>query len=506
MRKILVLLIATIFIAGCSNRQQSDGHTHGPGGIHPDQETEAGATIPSLSYTLFNKDLELFVEFPALIVGQISTFAAHFTRLNTYKPVAEGQLTVSIVKDEKGIRHSVDAPSSPGIFRPALKPKESGKYTMVFELDSKGEKIRFNIRNMEVFPNIETAIISIPGESPSEEITFLKEQAWKTDFSITEIVPQPFYSIIHTSGKVKSPPQAEISLNAQTDGKVTLFKVAGESVKKGDLLALITGMGLEDDMNIKFNEIQIAFEKSRADYLRTKSLTENQLISERDFLEIRSSYLQDSLRYYQYAGSVSEKGLKLTAPMNGFISGIMVGNGESVQSGQAIFTITQKDQLLIETYVNQSDLLLVEGIFDAHFKLPDNEVTKTLGDFQGSIRSKNAWVGSNSARIPVTFAVENSGDLIPGMFLEAFLLNGKKEIAIVVPLSAIIEEQGQYYVFIQSGGESFHKQEVEISGNDGVSAEIKCGIQPGDRIVTRGALQIKLAAMAGDLPLHGHTH
>lgn len=506
MKKILVLLIATIFIAGCSNRQQSDGHTHGPVGIHPDQETEAGATIPSLSYTLFNEDLELFVEFPTLIVGQISTFAAHFTMLDTYKPVSEGQLTVSLIKEGKGIRHSVDAPSSPGIFRPSLQPKESGTYAMVFELDLKGKKNQFEILNIEVFPDIKTALTSIPGESLSEEITFLKEQAWKTDFSTTEIVPQPFYSIIHTSAKVKSPPQSEISLNAQADGMVTLFKVAGESVKKGEILATITGMGLEDDLNIKFNEIRIAFEKSRADYLRTKTLSENQVISERDFLEIHSRYLQDSLRYYQYAGSISEKGLKLTAPMNGFISGIMVGNGESVHSGQAILTITQKDQLLIETYVNQSDLLLVEGIFDAHFKLPDNEVTKTLGDFQGSIRSKNAWVGSNSARIPVTFAVENSGDLIPGMFLEAFLLTGKKEIAIVVPLSAIIEEQGQYFVFVQSGGESFHKQEVEISGNDGVSAEIKSGIHPGDRIVTRGALQIKLAAMAGDLPLHGHTH
>ena len=143
MKQVFFLLIATIYLTGCGNNQQSTGHSHGPGGTHPEHEADAGATIQTLSYTLFNEGLELFVEFPAPAVDQISTFATHFTWLNTYKPVSEGKLTVSIIKEGKGIRHSVDGPSSPGIFRPALQPKEAGIYTLVFELEFKGEKSRF---------------------------------------------------------------------------------------------------------------------------------------------------------------------------------------------------------------------------------------------------------------------------------------------------------------------------------------------------------------------------
>ncbi len=506
MKRTIILLTVMVFLAGCGNRQQSDGHTHDPGGTHADQESEAETTIPTLSYTLFSEDLELFVEFPVLIVEQISSFAAHFTMLDTYRPVTEGQLTVSLIKEGKGIRHSVDAPSSPGIFRPSLQPKETGIYTMVFELDFKGGKSRFEIRNMEVFPDIETVLTAISGESASEEITFLKEQAWKTDFSTTEIVPQPFYSIIHTSGKVKSPPQAEVVLNSPADGKITIFSVPGESVKSSTILALVTGMGLEGDLNIKFNEIRIAFEKSRADYLRTRSLSENQVISEKDFLEIRTRYLQDSLRYYHYADRISDRGLKLTAPMSGFVSRVMVENGEAVRTGDPVMTITRKEQLLVEAYVNQSDHNRIEGIFDAHFRLPAGERTLTLLDLEGTIRSRNAFVNKTTTRIPVIFSVSNNGTLIPGMFLEVFLLACRKDQALVVPLSAIVEEQGQYFVFVQAGGESFIKQQVVISGNDGIRAEIESGIRAGDRIVTRGAMQIRLAAMAGDLPLHGHTH
>jgi len=78
--------------------------------------------------------------------------------------------------------------------------------------------------------------------------------------------------------------------------------------------------------------------------------------------------------------------------------------------------------------------------------------------------------------------------------------------ALVIPLSSIVEEQGQYYAFVQKGGESFVKRQIEIANSDGILTEVISGLKVGERIVTQGAYQIKLAAMAGDLPLHGHTH
>ncbi|MCA1745480.1 MAG: hypothetical protein LC643_07235 [Bacteroidales bacterium] len=47
---------------------------------------------------------------------------------------------------------------------------------------------------------------------------------------------------------------------------------------------------------------------------------------------------------------------------------------------------------------------------------------------------------------------------------------------------------------------------MELANNDGIKAEITSGLSVGERIVTQGAYQIKLAAMSGDLPIHGHTH
>lgn len=129
-----------------------------------------------------------------------------------------------------------------------------------------------------------------------------------------------------------------------------------------------------------------------------------------------------------------------------------------------------------------------------------------MSDLDGIIKSKSAVLDGNTTRFPVLFSVKNNGILSRGMFLEAFLLTGKKENAVAVPLTALTEEQGIYYVYVQTGGESFVKRQVEPGANDGFKAEIIKGLSAGERIVTKGAFQVKLAAMAGELPLHGHTH
>ena len=432
-----IFFVASILYA-CNNNQNSQGHSHDV--IGTEDTHDHGEELSTHNYTIFSDGYELFVEFPPLVVGNISAFVAHFTRLADYKPLTAGQLTVSIAKDGKGIRHAVEGPTSPGIFRPALQPKESGIYNLSFLLKTEKGESKFDLGQIEVYPDAES--VSVATDGGEDGITFLKEQAWKTDFATREIVESSFYSVISTSAKVKSQPQAEIVLNAQSSGKVILNSIIGESVNRGQLLAIVTGSGIENNISVKLDAYQIAFEKSRSDYNRTKPLVDKQAISQKDFLEIQSRYKQDSIRYYQVANNISGNGLKISAPFGGIVTGVHVHNGDYVESGEEIITITQKDRMLIEAYVNQNDYQLVDDIFDAHFKLPTgNEVVK-LADINGRVKSKNTFVSENSTRIPVSFAISGSEVIMPGMLLEAFLLTGKHESTLVVPLSGVIEEQG----------------------------------------------------------------
>ncbi len=491
----VTFVLATLLLS-CNNNNENHSHDTINGHAH---ETEA------LSYTLFSNGYELFVEFPALTVGHTSTFTAHFTQLTTYKPVLEGKLTVSIIKDNKGIKHSVDSPDSPGIFKPALQPKQAGTYKLLFELVSSTGNVTFKIPQVQVYSNAEEAS-NILEENNEDEISFLKEQAWKTEFSTQEVKFQPFYSVIHTSAKVKEQPQSAVLVNSEAEGQINLFVTNGKSIKKGELLAIVTSSGFENNITTKLKESKIAFEKSKTDFVRTKPLAKDQIISQKDFLQIEYQYKQDSLRYYQLANQITQKGLQIMSPIDGFISGINISNGQFVNNGTAVLEISNSNKLIIEAYVNQSDFQLVNGIFDANFAFADGDKKITLQEINGKKIKKNTFIGEKETRIPVSFSAVNNGKLMLGMFLEAFLKTGKKEKSIVLPLSALIEEQGKFYVFVQTGGESYEKRQVEISKNDGILTEIESGLSVGERVVTKGDYQIKLAALAGDLPIHGHTH
>ena len=85
-------------------------------------------------------------------------------------------------------------------------------------------------------------------------------------------------------------------------------------------------------------------------------------------------------------------------------------------------------------------------------------------------------------------------------------LSGKsREKTIVLPLSALTEAQGIYYVYVQLDEEGYQRREVTVGDNNGREVTIAAGLQPGERVVTRGAAQVKMAAASGTIP-HGHSH
>ena len=115
-------------------------------------------------------------------------------------------------------------------------------------------------------------------------------------------------------------------------------------------------------------------------------------------------------------------------------------------------------------------------------------------------------LGENSSLLPVYFSLTNNGSLIPGQAVEVYLKSRPIENALILPLSALIEEQGKFLVYVQVAGESFDKREVETGAQDGVSVQIISGLNPGERIVTKGAYLVKLATQSGSVPAHGHEH
>jgi cobalt-zinc-cadmium efflux system membrane fusion protein len=97
--------------------------------------------------------------------------------------------------------------------------------------------------------------------------------------------------------------------------------------------------------------------------------------------------------------------------------------------------------------------------------------------------------------------------LLPGSMVDLYLKTDGNMSVITVPNESIVEEMGNYFVFVQQTPELFEKRPVLIGVNDGRRTEIKEGVLAGERVIAKGAVLVKLSQSAGAIDVHsGHVH
>ena len=475
------------------------------------EEAPKNNSLEPLAYTLYTDNTEMFVEFKPLVVGSTSKFAAHFTVLGeNFKPLTDAKITVSLIIGASGIKNAVDAPSSPGIFRLALEPKTAGTGTLVFDIVTKDYTDKITIENVVVYPDEKTALEKQPESTESGDISYLKEQAWKVDFANIAVKKQTFNDVIKTSGQILSAPGDEMIVTAKASG-VVIFAgknaIVGSAVNAGNSLFTITGADMtENNIDASVNEARNNFLKAKSDYERSKLLVADKIVSEKDHQQVKLQFENAQRAYSTISKNYSSKGQNILSPMSGFVKDILVTEGQYVAAGTPLATISKNKRLLIQANVSQSYFNRLPSITSANFKTPQSEIVYNTSDLDGKIVSYGKSASANSPFIPVTFEVNNTGQLISGSIIEVYLKSSAIPDALILPTSSLIEEQGTFYVYVQTGGESFQKREVKLGASDGLQVQVLSGIQENERVVTKGGYQIKLSSASGALPAHGHEH
>jgi multidrug efflux pump subunit AcrA (membrane-fusion protein) len=69
-----------------------------------------------------------------------------------------------------------------------------------------------------------------------------------------------------------------------------------------------------------------------------------------------------------------------------------------------------------------------------------------------------------------------------------------------------VDDGGRPVVFVQAAGETFLRRPVRLGIREGGYVQVLEGVSRGERVVARGAHLIRLAAMSGQVPAHGHVH
>lgn len=340
-----------------------------------------------------------------------------------------------------------------------------------------------------------------------DEIVFEKEKAIAVGLKTQTVQPGVFTNVIKTSGRILSAQGDERALVATVSGVVTFNNtkfIEGAAVRKGQpVLALATNNLADGDIATR---TRVAYEKAKSEYERAKELVKDKIISEREFNQISSDYETAKVAYDAIGGGQKGNGVSVLSPINGYLKNIQVKEGDYVEVGQAIATISQNNRLVLRAEVSEKYYNSLPLIRSANFKTPyDNHVYR-LSDLNGRMLSYAKSSDENSFYVPVTFEFDNKGAIISGAFVEIYLLTSPIPNTINIPVSSLIEEQGIYSVFLQLDESCYKKQEVKTGANNGADIQIVSGLHAGDIVVTEAAYHLKLATASNAMPAHTHNH
>jgi membrane fusion protein, heavy metal efflux system len=510
---LFVAVITALIASGC---ERIGLHSH-----EQETETERG----DMAITHFTERTELFVEFPQLVVGEESPFAAHVTDLADFRPLLAGEVTAVLsAPGMAALRFSSEAPRAPGIFVPVVAPVRSGLHTLAIEVRAESYAVTHELGTVMVFPDLPAALREAP-EEDVEGVAFLKEQQWQVDFATAPVGPQTLRHALPAAGFLRAAPHADTLISAPAAGFVMQgdgrWPQIGDTVQRGARLAMITPRlaASRDLLSLELDRDTAAANHAlaRQQLERLEGLLAREAVPERSVLEAQAAVTQaraeldaaeGRLQRLRSGAGEDAGGIVLSAPVGGELIDVRTLPGAFVDEGAALFRVADTTVLWLEARVPEADFLQLARPTGAVFRLPGStqEIEIEPGR-NGRLVSVGRMVDPQTRTVTVTFEIDGTGSPLPiGALTRVRLLTGATSTGLAVPESAVVDDAGQTVVFVQLGGETFERRVIELGLRDGGYVEVVSGLAEDERIVTRGAYLVRLAAASPSEAGAGHTH
>ncbi|MDE5842320.1 MAG: efflux RND transporter periplasmic adaptor subunit [Muribaculaceae bacterium] len=335
------------------------------------------------------------------------------------------------------------------------------------------------------------------------EIVLEPAKARDAGVVVQTVAPSSFSEVIPTAGRILNSSGDEATVAATQPGIVTLTRpwAVGMNVNAGTPLFSISQSSLpEGDLSKK---ARIELDKATKEFNRIEQLYKEKLTTAAEFEQAKANL--DNARLAVSALNNGGNG-SVSAPKSGYVMQVFVKSGDYVDVGTPLMSISSTRRMRLQADLPVRNFSQINQVASANFKLPQSESVFSLVKLNGKVVSHSRSTSENSAYVPIIFEFDNAAGIVAGSFAEVWLLGNPRQGVICLPKSALVEEQGEYYVYLQEDEECYRKRRISRGATDGNRFEILDGIKAGDKVVTKGAMAVKLASMSGAIPVHTHEH
>jgi len=378
-----------------------------------------------------------------------------------------------------------------------------------------------------VIPVKNSVVASIPTVSANKDpnlITISKESQLLFGVRTQAVAKEQLISGLKVSAFIRSQTQkkAEIVSLISGRGKAIGKFTIGSYVKQGETLAVVEQiLSATEVAGLETTKLDLQSKKAELEAQATQALTQRNAaqieldrarkLYEADAVslkrvqeaELQLKLADEELTATKLRVNITEIGEKRvnpikTYPLQAPISGVIVQNnfvsGSQIEAGKTLFTILNLDRIWIEAQVFEKDMATISSAKKAFFKvaaLPD-KVFQIGEGTSNKLLTIGAIVDLEKRTLPIIYEVDNTeGKLRDGMSAEIIIDTSQESNVVSIPKSALIDEQGQKWVYVYSGGENFLKRIVTVGREGETNLEILSGLEIGERVVIEGLYQIR---------------
>lgn len=316
----------------------------------------------------------------------------------------------------------------------------------------------------------------------------------------------------------------EVDIAAQTEGVVKAVQAEeGDFVERGQLLCQLDDTQLQIRLELARERLaQARFQLEKAKTRQQKATTQidntrkelvrlqkafnEQLISERELAQ--AQYRLDELEHDERVSSsetrefshrveeleaeIKQAQLEISrtqirAPFSGHVTQRSVELGRTIRNLDALFRIGAFSPLYADVHLSEREAHQAKAGQPAAVRLGIDESVQC----RGRVARISPVVDQSSGTVKVTVELTPcTSQLKPGAFVRVDIETDTRAGAVLIPKKAIVEEDGEHYVFVQNG-DSAKRVKVSLGYESAGRVEIRQGVAAGEKVVVAGQGALK---------------
>lgn len=339
-------------------------------------------------------------------------------------------------------------------------------------------------------------------QSVKNEIYISKKLFQSNEMQFGQLILQDMEQTIQVNGYTSVPPQHSATLSSYLPGYLKSIPLKiGDFVEAGQVVLHIESHELLE-LQKEFVQVAQQMKFLKSEYERQKTLYEEKIISQKNYLKTESEYQSNKATYenikqrlllYGLNTASVENGsfsnlLSIKSPIAGYVTKINTNPGAFVDTSEHLIEIVNPKFIQLELKVFEKDLTNLEAGQSIIFYTQNSterynsEITHLNKVISTSDRSINIF-GKINKELQERLAV--------GMFVNANIIIGSQKV-MVVPVDAVLTDENHSYVFVLKSEQDqeyiFEKKIIQTGQKNEEYIEVlpESKISSNDKILFKG--------------------